>query len=163
MLYATDIKIMLSEGKKNLGPVQGAVWEPAQGPQLYSAVVVLRFWGPLRQEFPPISYGPCLGTQVKFHLPSGSFAMKACPWGKLWVLTLLDGLRDILNAKSVRLQGIRGMAGFSEATDGPPLQTGVLCWLMAGLEDKTGEKGSLFPGGLKWILSCDGAPLSRDQ
>lgn len=92
--------------------------------------------------------------------------MKACPWGKLWVLTLLAGLRDILNAKSVRLEGIRGMAGFSDATDGLmglPLQSGVDCWLMTGLEDQMGEKGSLSPGGLKWILSCDGAPLSRDQ
>lgn len=81
-------------------------------------------------------------------------------------MTLLAGLRDILNAKSVRLQGIRGMVGFSDATDGlsgPPLQRGVHCWLMTGLEDKTGEKGSLSPCGLKCILSCDGAPLSRDQ
>lgn len=48
-------------------------------------------------------YGQCLGTQVKFHLPSVSFLMKACPWGKLWVFTLLVMLRDMLNAKSVRL------------------------------------------------------------
>lgn len=103
------------------------------------------------------AYGPCLGTQVKFHLPSGSFLTKACPWGKLWVLTLLDGLSDILNAKSVRLRGVRGVAGGRGPTDGLiVLQSGVQSRFMTGLQDEVGEMRTLSPGGLSWILSCGG-------
>ncbi|PWA19372.1 hypothetical protein CCH79_00018353 [Gambusia affinis] len=57
--------------------------------------------GGFRFRFLWVGYGSCRGTQVKFHRPPVSFRMKACPWGKLCVFTLLDGLRDMLKAKSV--------------------------------------------------------------
>lgn len=73
----------------------------------------------------PFSFQHCLGTQVKFHPPSESLRVKACPCGKVCVFTLLFGLKDMLNAKSALL---RVECGMEDSTVSSPGGSGEL-WL----------------------------------
>lgn len=57
---------------KTIGAVQKAAWAELLGWRADLEMVLRR-----PAAVPEEDYGPCLGTQVKFHLPSGLFVTKA--------------------------------------------------------------------------------------